>query len=98
MDDLHLHEAKEAKHIASEMPVKTELWNVTCEMSRTAKGAIEKELPWFRDEKDLCSWGLSVGPGSFTDTGKLFQTRRLTHVKAQNRVSWSGVKEIEEQC
>lgn len=33
-----------------------------------------------------------MGPGSFRDTVKLFQTRGMTHAKAQNRVSWSGLK------
>lgn len=39
-----------------------------------------------------------MDPGSFTDTVKWFHIRGMTHAKAQNRVSWSDLKEMEEQC
>lgn len=48
MDDLCLQESKEVKHLTSEMLLKTKLWNVTREMSRTAKGTMEQTALMFQ--------------------------------------------------
>lgn len=49
------------------------------------------------EEKDGCNWGLSAGPGSFTDTVIWCQTRGVTHAKEGDRISQSGLKETEER-